>query len=59
MKLKRYLVFSYPDYYPGGGWNDFGASFDTLEEAERATTTKGCGLYWDIVDIETGERLSR
>lgn len=58
MKLKRYLVFSYPDYYPGGGWNDFEGSFDTLEEAEREVK-KERGLYWDIVDIETGERLSR
>lgn len=58
MKLNRYLVFSYPEYYPGGGWNDFVSSFDSLEEAERETT-KERGLYWDIVDIETGEQISR
>lgn len=34
--LKRFLVFDYSDYYPGGGWNDFEGTFDTIEEALRA-----------------------
>ena len=31
--MKRFLVFSYPAYYPKGGWNDYDAEFDTEEEA--------------------------
>jgi hypothetical protein len=32
---KRFLVFTYDHYYPGGGMNDFRGSFDTLEEAKE------------------------
>ena len=31
--MKRYLVFAYPVYYPGGGWSDFIADFDSIEDA--------------------------
>lgn len=47
MKLKRYLVFDFPDYYPGGGWQDFEGSFDTLEEARQLSCRQ-------IIDSETG-----
>ena len=30
--MKRFLVFIYPDYYPGGGVNDIAGDFDTLED---------------------------
>ena len=30
----RFLVFCYPDYYPGGGLYDVVAVFDNLEEAQ-------------------------
>ena len=33
-RLKRFLVFGYYDYYPGGGWHDFIKGFDTQEEAD-------------------------
>ncbi len=33
--LKRYLVFSFDQYYPGGGWNDFVGSYDTPTEAQE------------------------
>lgn len=32
-KDKRYLVFTYDTYYPGGGMSDMEASFDTIQEA--------------------------
>lgn len=35
MKPKRFLVFTGPCYYAGGGWKDFSGSADTLEEAMR------------------------
>jgi len=30
---KRYLLFAYDTYYPGGGLSDLKASFDTIDEA--------------------------
>lgn len=32
-KHKRYLVFSYNDYYPSGGLSDMRQSFDSIPEA--------------------------
>ena len=56
--LKRYLLFSYPEYYPAGGWGDFDDSFHTLLEAqEAAKEQRKARLYCDIVDITTGEEL--
>ncbi len=46
--MKRYLVFCYEQYYPGGGWCDFQGSYDTLEEAKLAGPTQ-------IVDSTIGE----
>ena len=31
-KIKRFLVFTYDEYYPTGGWNDFRGSFETEQE---------------------------
>jgi hypothetical protein len=31
--MKRYWLFTYGRYYPGGGMNDFAGQFDTVEEA--------------------------
>lgn len=52
MKLKRYLVFEFEQYYPAGGWNDFVGSFDTLEEARKKSD-------WDcqIIDSETSKEV--
>ena len=47
--LKRFLVFSYEEYYPGGGWNDFQSSHDTLEQA------KACPCCEQVVDLYTGK----
>lgn len=49
-------------YYPGGGWDDFRGSFDTLEEAYSFLTQKKIEdpLFLDwyhVVDSETGEKL--
>ena len=53
-EVKKYLVFMFDDYYPGGGWNDFVNSFDSIEEGKK--------VIWDekqdnsqIVDSHTGE----
>lgn len=40
MKVKRYVLFAYHEYYPNGGWNDFKGSFDTTYEAQEAIQIK-------------------
>lgn len=55
---KRFAVFAYCDYYPGGGIYDIEASFDTEVEAiEFATNIPMKGLYGVdnvyIFDFET------
>jgi hypothetical protein len=50
--LKRYLLFMYDDYYPGGGWHDFRGSFDTPEEA-MAEALKTSSDNADLIDRET------
>jgi hypothetical protein len=34
--MKRYLVFSFPEFYPSGGMEDFIGDFDRLFEAMDA-----------------------
>lgn len=53
--LKRYLLFMYDDYYPGGGWNDFRGSFDTPEEA----MTEALKLNYDDADLIDRETLAK
>lgn len=31
-----YLVFAFYTYYPTGGWSDYHAKYDTIEEARDA-----------------------
>ena len=53
------MVFAGFLYYPGGGWEDFIGSCDTLEEARelrRATLEENYQYSWShIVDLQTGE----
>jgi hypothetical protein len=50
--MKRYVIFKGPVYYPGGGWEDFHALYDTKPEATRevkalkATAYKGDDGCW-------------
>lgn len=37
--MKRFMLFSYEDYYPGGGMNDLVDSFDTLDEITQWAKT--------------------
>jgi hypothetical protein len=52
--VKRYWLFDFSFYYPGGGMNDLAGSFDTAEEAETAAQERGREL-WQVVDSQTGE----
>jgi len=38
---KRYLVFTYPQYYPAGGLWDMDVSFDTVEECKEFIKDEG------------------
>jgi hypothetical protein len=53
--MKRFLVFSGPTYYPGGGWDDLTGSFDTFEQAKNSLVLEW-GDWAHIVDLETGEK---
>jgi hypothetical protein len=34
--MKRYWLFSFPNCYPSGGFEDFNGSFDTIIECDKA-----------------------
>lgn len=52
--MKRYLLFAGDIYYPGGGWDDFIGSFDTIEECQAFGKDPSRGLDWyQIVDTTT------
>lgn len=60
---KRYALFTYDKYYPGGGWSDFIGTFNTIKQAKKASLknkykgfTSHCDFY-DIVDLQKGERV--
>lgn len=55
--MKRYALFTFSEYYPAGGWEDFKGSFDSIEEAR----TEGKRLdsdHMQIVDLEKGEEVA-
>lgn len=47
--MKRFLLFTFDEYYPSGGWADFVDSFETIEEARTRATTRQRDEY-QIVD---------
>lgn len=57
--MKRYHVFAYAAYYPGGGWTDHEGSFHDKNEAVvfadslRSTWTGGV----EVIDLETEEDI--
>ena len=55
--LKRFMLFGYDNYYPGGGVDDLMATFSTIEEAKafyRDTFSIG-----EILDTHTGNYYRR
>ncbi len=54
MKVKRFVVFAYETYYPGGGWNDYQSSFDTAVEAYLWAARNRAD---QIIDLETGRDI--
>jgi hypothetical protein len=53
MTYKRFMVFSFPEYYPRGGLGDVRMSYDSLDEALRAINENEIyvsSLGWYIFD---------
>ena len=56
--MKRFLVFAYDEYYPGGGLSDFRGEFDTLDELhESLPSFTSCYDFVDVLDLQ--ERCQR
>ena len=63
MVIKRYLVFAYRCYYPGGGWSDFEASFDEFSDAiamakSIVTSSHDTPDVAEIIDTVSGQVFS-
>jgi hypothetical protein len=59
--MKRFIIFASDHYYPIGGWSDYVAGFDTLDEAMDLTYSdkfKKQYDWWHIVDIIKGKIVS-
>lgn len=65
--MKRYLLFAGQHYEARGGWSDFHASYDTIDEAMKEylhylqqQPNKSHGWEWfEIIDSETEEVVLR
>lgn len=51
---KRFLVFGFDSYYPGGGQSDVVGTFDSLDEARARTKRNDCD-HFDILDLQKRE----
>jgi len=50
--VKRYWMFGYDNYYPGGGFCDHRGSYDSLKDAITAGKNSGYEIY-EVVDVMT------
>lgn len=55
---KRYALFSFPRYYPCGGWGDFVEAFESVDAA-KSHLKKGEGENAEIVDLLEFKVVSR
>lgn len=49
--MKQFLVFHGEPYEEGGGWRDFGASFDTLDAAIEWACANTRHRWWHAIDL--------
>jgi hypothetical protein len=54
--VRRFVVFSGEQFYPGGGWSDYQSSHATLAAARKAPAP---GDWSQIVDLTTGQVIER
>lgn len=54
-RVKRFLLFEYPEYYPSGGKGDVVGDFDSIQAAiERIKNNDRFMTYsHDLLDMET------
>jgi hypothetical protein len=57
MSYKRFMVFTYNRYYPGGGLSDHADSFDTLQEAKEYIQTLYTTMAWSETRIKTEKKV--
>lgn len=54
--MKRYLLFAGGIYYPTGGWDDYKATADSLEELYiKGAEYKAEYKWFHVVDTQTME----
>jgi hypothetical protein len=53
--VKRYLLFTGLQYYPGPGWTDFRGSYADLEKAVADAPNQQCRDWYQVVDAHTGK----
>jgi hypothetical protein len=58
--MKRYILFGGDDYYPGGGWSDVLARYESVEEAIGHFDRRQENKDWmHLIDVDTGAVLRR
>ena len=54
--MYRFLLFSYPEYYPSGGLDDLILQFNTIEELKEVDTFD-ISDYVEVYDFKAGEEI--
>lgn len=54
--MYRFLLFSYPDYYPSGGLGDLALKFNTVQELKKVDTLY-LDDYVEIYDFKVGKEI--
>lgn len=54
--MYRFLLFSYPDYYPGGGMDDLILQFNTIEELKEVDISDITD-YVEVYDFKAGKEI--
>lgn len=54
--MYRFLLFSYPEYYPNGGLEDLVLQFNTIEELKEVDTFY-INDYVEIYDFKAGKEI--
>ncbi|XWX30685.1 hypothetical protein TETAKXXN_CDS0046 [Staphylococcus phage PG-2021_17] len=54
--MYRFLLFSYPEYYPCGGLDDLILQFNTIEELKEVDTSD-ISDYVEVYDFKAGKEI--
>ncbi len=54
--MYRFLLFSYPEYYPCGGLDDLILQFNTIEELKEVDTSDITD-YVEVYDFKAGKEI--